>query len=104
MVKQYKHKGKKKNTVLEEAFKIALRYIDEFIPFSYNDVGLKYSRWYQRAFKAWVEQQKLNLIFKRTRLSGRGGSQDGLFYPFKLDENGKRIYAVMPTEKETEMN
>lgn len=98
MVKQYKHKGKKKNIVLEEAKELALRFKDEFKYFNYNNVGLKYYRWYHKPFREWATK---NGIYFQSHVNkpGKRGFQDALFYPFRYDENGKIEYAVIPAEE-----
>lgn len=83
---------------LESAIEAAKGLTEDFVPFTYEDVGLTIDkRNYRRAFRAWAADNDIEYI-RHIKGPGKGGSQGAMFYPFCIDESGQKILATFPEE------
>ena len=84
--------------ILEKAKAIAEDCVEQFVPFTYDDVGLPIEkRNYRAPFRAWAESN--NIEYKHVKGPGKSGSQGKIFYPFYLDESGQEVLATFPKEE-----
>lgn len=82
---------------VETAISIAESFVEDFVPFTYEDVGLSLDkRNYRSKFRDWAQES--NIEYRRVKTSGKSGSQGARFYPFKLDETGQKLMAAYPAE------
>lgn len=83
---------------LAAAIEAAKEFQEDFIPFTYDDVGLPYGmRNYRDHFREWA--LKNNIEFQHVRTPGKRGSQGMMFYPFTIDEHGQKLLAACPGEE-----
>lgn len=85
---------------LEQAIEIAQSYVDDFRPFTYDDVGLPVSSKVERkAFREWVSNNNIELW--HGNMPGTKGFRGMSFRPFKVDALGNKTFAKYSEEVES---
>lgn len=84
---------------LERAIIIAQTFVEDFLPFTYYDIGCGKKRTYRDEFCRWASKNSIE--FSQPSIPGQKGFGGMTFYPYFIDDKtGEKVLAEYPAEEQ----